>query len=334
MARDDDLRAPLLRTLVLAALVALGSSAPDWATAQLLPGRPITVIIPFMSGASADTFQRLVAKKVTENTGQLIVVESRPGAGGTVGALAVKQAPPDGHTLLQGNSGTHAVNASLYAALPYDPIRDFQPITLMWTFPHLLIVPADSPATSVSDLAALAKSRPGGLSFASQGTGSSGHLLGETFKMTTKGAEMIHVPYHGAAPGMLDVATGRVDFFFVSYASALPFIQAAKVRPLAIASAKRLPVLPNLPTMAELGFHGFELDAWFGLLAPAGTSEDVIATLNAAFVRAVKDPEVVRQMEDQGTEPVTDTPEEFAAFIAAEVKRWGKIVRALGIKAD
>jgi len=334
MARDRELLAPMLRALVLAALVALGSIAPDWATAQLLSGRPITVIIPFMSGASADTFQRLVAKKVTENTGQIIVVESKPGAGGTVGAMAVKQAPPDGHTLLQGNSGTHAANASLYAALPYDPIRDFQPITLMWTFPHLLIVPADSPATSVSDLAALAKSRPGGLSFASQGNGSSGHLLGERFKMTTKAADMIHVPYRGAAPGMLDVATGRVDFFFVSYASALPFIQSGKVRPLAIASAKRLPVLPKLPTMGELGFKGFELDAWFGLFAPAGTPEDAITALHGAFARAVKDPEVVRHIEDQGTEAVTDTPEEFAAFIAAEVERWGAIVRALGIKPD
>src|SRR5262249_54322535 len=205
----------MLRPCVgLAAVVAALSIAGD-AAAQLLSSRPITVIIPFTPGASADTLQRLVDKKVSENTGQTLVVESRPGGGGAIGAVVVKQAPPDGHTLFQGNAATHAAHASLYATLPYDPIKDFRPITLMWSFPQLLAVPPDSPAKSVSDLVALAKSRPGGLSFASQGAGSSGHLLGEMLKSRTE-ANMVHVPYRGAAPAGVDLAAGRIDFFFVS----------------------------------------------------------------------------------------------------------------------
>jgi len=245
----------------------------------------------------------------------------------------VKQASPDGHTLLQANAGTHATNASLYATLPYDPIKDFRPITLMWSFPQLLAVPLDSPAKSVSDLVALAKSKPGGLSFASQGTGSGGHLLGEMFKLRT-GANMVHVPYRGAAPAGVDLAAGRIDFFFVSYSSLLPFLQASKVRAIAVTSPQRLPVLPDAPTMTEAGFAGIALDVWFGLVAPAGTSDAVIDKLNAAFVRAVRDPNVVKQMTEQGAEAVATTPTEFAAFIASETERFGKVVRAVGAKAE
>jgi tripartite-type tricarboxylate transporter receptor subunit TctC len=320
--------------VILAAFVAAHAIAGRDAAAQILTGRPITVIIPFTPGASSDTFQRLVAKKVTENTGQLIIVESRPGGGGAVGALAAKQAPPDGHTLFQANTGSHAANVALYASLPYDPIKDFQPITLMWSFPQLLAVPDESPAKSAPDLAALAKTKAGGLSFGSQGNGSSGHLLGETFKLKTAAANMVHVPYRGAGPAALDVATGRLDFLFVSYASALSFIQSGKVRVLAVSSAKRLTALPNVPTMAEAGFPGFEMDTWFGLLAPAGTPEGVVDKLHAAFARAVKHPDVAKQMEDQGAEAVTSTPKEFAAFIAAETERLGTIIRGLGARAD
>jgi tripartite-type tricarboxylate transporter receptor subunit TctC len=291
------------------------------------------MVIPFTPGASSDTFQRLIAKKVTEDTGQLIVVESRPGGGGAVGATAVKQAQPDGYTLFQANSGTHAANVTLYPSLPYDPIKDFAPITLMWSFPQLLVVPADGPVTSVAELAAYAKTKPGGLSYGSQGNGSGGHLLGAMLSRHV-GAPMVHVPYRGAGPAALDVATGRLDFLFVSYASVLPFYQSAKVRILAVSSAKRLTALPKVPTMAQTGFPGFEMDTWFGLLAPAGTPEPVIGKLNEAFVRAVHAPEVAQQMEDQGAEAVTDTPQQFAAFIASETKRFGTIVTSLGIKGD
>ena len=323
----------LRATVVLATMLAVSGNADGAATAELLSSRPMTIIIPFTPGASADTLQRIVARKVSENTGQIIVVESRPGGGGAIGAAAVKQAPPDGHTLFQANSGTHAANASLYATLPYDPVRDFRPVTLMWSFPQLLAVPADSPARTVDELVALAKSKPGGLSFASQGTGSGGHLLGEMFKART-GANMVHIPYRGAGPAALDLATGRVDFFFVSYSSALSFLQAGKIRPLAVTSPKRMPTLPDAPTMREAGYAGIELDAWFGLVAPAGTPDAVIGKLNAAFVQAVRDPEVGKQMAEQGAEPAGSTPEEFASFIASEIDRFGKIVRTVGVKGE
>jgi tripartite-type tricarboxylate transporter receptor subunit TctC len=319
--------------LIFAAVLAVTATAGKEALAELLSSRPITVINPFTPGASSDTLQRIVNKKVSEDTGQTLVVESRPGGGGIVAAAVVKQASPDGHTLLQANAGTHATNASLYATLPYDPIKDFRPITLMWSFPQLLAVPLDSPAKSVSDLVALAKTKPGGLSFASQGTGSGGHLLGEMFKLRT-GANMVHVPYRGAAPAAIDLSAGRVDFFFVSYSSLLPFLQSGKVRAIAVTSPQRLPVLPDAPTMTEAGFAGIALDVWFGLVAPAGTSDAVIDKLNAAFVRAVRDPNVVKQMTEQGAEAVATTPAEFAAFIASETERFGKVVRAVGAKAE
>ena len=323
----------LRASVIFAAVLAITATAGEEAAAELLSSRPITIIIPFTPGASADTLQRIVDRKVTENTGQTLVVESRPGGGGAIGAAVVKQAPPDGHTLFQANAATHAANASLYSTLPYDPIKDFRPITLMWRFPQLLAVPLDSPAQSVAELVALAKSKPAGLSFASQGAGSSGHLLGEMLKTRT-GANMVHIPYRGAAPAALDLAAGRVDFFFVSYSSLLSFLQAGKVRAIAVTSPKRLPALPDAPTMTEAGFAGIALDAWFGLVAPAGTPALVIAKLNAAFAQAVRDPEIVKQITEQGAEAVATTPTEFAAFIASETERFGKVVRAVGAKAD
>src|SRR5262249_19348816 len=288
-------------SLAAASLVAVNAHA------ELLSNRAITVVIPFTPGASSDTFQRLVAKRVTEDTGQTVIVESRPGGGGTVGAVSVKRALPDGHTLFQGNSGTHGANVTLYPSLAYDPVRDFAPITLMWSFPQLLVVPADSPVKSVAELAAYAKTKPGGLSYGSQGNGSGGHPLGALFGHKGRAAR-VPLPCCGAGPASLDVATGRIDFLFVSYASVLPYYQAGKVRTLAVSSAKRLTALPDVPSMAEVGFPGFEMDTWFGLLAPAGTPGPIVATLNAAFVKAAHAPEVVKQMIDQGAEPVTDTP--------------------------
>jgi tripartite-type tricarboxylate transporter receptor subunit TctC len=325
-------RMPRTLLIVAASVAAMSLAAPN-AGAELLSNRPITVVIPFTPGASSDTFQRLVAKKVTENTGQTVIVESRPGGGGAIGAATVKRALPDGHTLFQGNSGTHGANVTLYPSLPYDAVKDFAPITLMWSFPQLLVVPADSPAKSVAELAAYGKTKPGGLSYGSQGSGSSGHLFGALFAQRV-GVPMVHVPYRGAGPAALDVATGRLDFLFVSYASVLPHLLSGKVRAIAVTSAKRLTAVPQAPTMAEVGFPGFQLDTWFGLLAPAGTPEEVIGKLNAAFVKAMHAPEVVKQIIDQGAEPVTNTPQEFAALIDTEIKRQGALVTSLGIKGE
>jgi tripartite-type tricarboxylate transporter receptor subunit TctC len=322
------------RAAASATIIVLASIAGHDAAGQLLSSRPITIIIPFTPGASSDTLQRLVAKKVTENTGQVLVIESRPGGGGAIGAAAVKQALPDGHTLFQANAGTHAANVALYPTLSYDPIKDFRPITLMWSFPQLLAVPLDSPAKSVAELIGYAKSKPGGLSFASQGTGAGGHLLGEMLKRRT-GAPMVHVPYRGAGPAAVDLAAGRVDFFFVAYASVRSFLQANKVRVLAVTSEKRLPAQPDVPTMAEAGFPGIALDAWFGLVAPAGTPDAVIGKLHGAFSQAVRDPEIVKTLIDQGAEAAApNTPAEFAAFIASETEKFGKIVQAAGVKGE
>jgi tripartite-type tricarboxylate transporter receptor subunit TctC len=319
------------RAFVVAVIAATLAAHGAWA--ELLSSRPITVVIPFTPGASADTLQRIVARKVSESTGQLIVVESRPGGAGSIAANTVKQAPPDGLTLFQANSGTHAVNVSLYRTLSYDPVKDFRPITLMWTFPQLLTVPLTSPAHSVAELVALAKSKPQGLSFASQGSGSGGHLSGETLKQRT-GAAMVHVPYRGAGPGAVDLVAGRVDFFFVSYSSVLAFVQAKKIRVLAVTSGKRLSALPDVPTMEEAGFPDFEHSAWFGLVAPAQTPQGVIDKLNGAFTQALRDPEVLRQMSEQGAESVPNTPAQFGAFIGAEIDRYAKLLKTIGLKPE
>ena len=301
--------------------------------AELLSSRPITIVVPFTPGGSADNLQRLVAKKVSDNTGQVFVMEARGGGGGTIAATAVKQALPDGHTLLQANAGTHASNVALYASLPYDPVKDFKPITLMWSFPQVLAVPADSPAKTLPELVALAKSKPDGLSFASQGTGASGHLLGAMLQARS-GAPMIHVPYRGAGPAGVDLAAGRVDFFFVAYASILPFLQSGKVRAIAVTAAERMPVLPDIPTTKEAGFDGLALDAWFGLVAPAGTPDEAITKLHAAFTQATRSPDIVKAINDQGaTALASASPAEFAAFMVAETEKFGKVVRAVGAKA-
>ncbi|MFL6797775.1 MAG: Bug family tripartite tricarboxylate transporter substrate binding protein [Xanthobacteraceae bacterium] len=321
------------RTIIRLAALLLPLVAGATARAELLSSRPITIVIPFTPGASADTLQRIIARKVGENTGQVLVVESRPGGGGAIGASVVKQALPDGHTLFQANAGSHAANVALYPGLSYDPVKDFRPITLMWSFAQLLSVPADSPAKTVHELVALARSRPSGLSFASQGSGSGGHLLGEMLKVRT-GTNLVHVPYRGAGPAALDLSTGRVDFMFISYSSALPFLQAGKVRVLAVTSPKRLAVVPQAPTMSEAGFDDFELNTWFGLVAPAGTPDAAINKLNAAFVQALRDPEVVKQVAEQGAEVIGDTPAEFASFMAAEIARSIKLVRDVGVKVE
>jgi tripartite-type tricarboxylate transporter receptor subunit TctC len=319
---------------ILAAFAAASAFAVGHADAQILSNRPITIVVPFTPGASADNLQRLVAKKITDKTGQIFVIETRSGGSGAIGAIAVKQAPPDGHTLFQANVGSHAANAALYPTLAYDPVKDFKPITLMWSFPSVLAVPLDSPAKSMAELVAYARTKPGGLSFASQGTGASGHLLGEMLKKQT-GLPMVHVPYRGAGPAGVDLAAGRVDFFFSAYASLLSLLQAGKVRAIAVTSKTRLPVLPDVPTTDEAGFAGFSLETWFGLVAPAATPDAAIDKLFAAFTQAVRDPDIVKAMIEQGTDAVASkSPADFAAFMAADTQRIGEIVRSVAIKGE
>jgi tripartite-type tricarboxylate transporter receptor subunit TctC len=307
------------------ALIA-GASAQD-----AYPSRTITLLVPFPPGGSSDTVIRPVAQKVGEALKQTIVIDNRPGAGGNVAALVTKQAPPDGYTLFLTNMGVMSVNPLLFSDLRFDPVKDFAPITPIISFPHILIVPADSPAKSVAELAAFAKTKPGGLSFASQGVGSGGQIIGEMFRGRV-GAPMVHVPYRGAAPAVTDVMSGRIDFLFTSYISAGEQAASGKVRILAIAGLKRIDAAPNVPTMAEAGFPGLDLDMWHGMVAPAGTPPAIVRRLNEEFVKATRSPEIERIIAPQATDVFVSTPDEFAKRIAADTERLGKIIRDAGIR--
>jgi tripartite-type tricarboxylate transporter receptor subunit TctC len=318
-------------TVLSALLAILGCvSAP---AQEAYPSRPITVVVPFPPGGSADPLMRVIGQKLSESIKQSIVIDNKGGGGGNIAAKVVKQAAPDGYTLFLANMSTHAINVSLYADLGFDPIKDFQPITLLMSFPSILVVPAASPAKTVADLAALAKTKPGGLSYASQGVGSGGHLLGEMFR-TKIGVPMVHVPYRGAAPAVQDLIGGRVDFLFASYISAGPSVEAGTLRVLGLTSPKRSPVLPNVPTMAEAGFPGVELDLWYGIMAPAGTPAPIVKVLHDEFIKAAQSAEVQKMVLPQAAEVITSTPEEFTALIRADIVRFGKVVRDAGAKVE
>ena len=312
-------------------LVMMASAAHSYA--DNYPSRPIRLVVPFPPGGVADPVARMIGDKVSKSLGQSVVVDNRPGGAGIIGAEIVKQAPADGYTLFMGHAGTHAVNPSLYPNLPYDPVRDFQPITLMMSTSHVLVVPLESPAKSVNELAALAKSRPEGLTFASQSIGTGGHLLGEMFKVRT-GGNLQHVPYKGSAPALADLMAGRVDLFFDAVITAAPQIKAGKIRALATASKRRASIIPQVPTMTEAGYPGIELDFWFALFAPAGTPPDVVHKLNEEFAKALHSPEVSSRFVEQGLDIVTGTPEDLAALIRTETERLGKVVKEAGVKVE
>jgi tripartite-type tricarboxylate transporter receptor subunit TctC len=300
------------------------------AVAQVLDGRPIVVVVPFSPGASADSLMRMVTKNISDKSGQTFVIENRPGAGGAVGAAMVKQARPDGLTLLQANAGTHALISALQTNPAYDPVKDFSPITLLWSFPHLLVVPSGSPAKSVDDLIAYARKKPGGLTFGSPGSGSGGHILGEMLKVQTQ-TPLVHVPFKGAAPAVLDLVAGRIDFLFASYASVVSFVESGQLRVLGLAGREPLKVLPNVPTMAKAGYPEVDMDYWFALVGPAGTPPQTIDKLHAAFAAALTDPDIVKQMANLGVEALTNTPAELAIQIRVDSERLTKAAQAAGI---
>ena len=319
------------RAIVLLASLAMAPCAS--AQTDTYPSRPITLLVPFAPGGSSDTIIRPIAAKVAEALGATIVIDNRAGAGGNVAALATKQAAPDGYTLFLANNGTLAVNPALFPDLRFDPLKDFAPITPIASFPSVLVVPADSPVRSVKDLADLAKSKPAGLNYASQGVGSGGQILGEMFRLKV-GAPMIHVPYRGAGPAVTDVVGGRVDFLFTSYISAGEQARGGKLRILGWTAPKRSPILPEVPTMAEAGFPGVDLEIWHGLVAPAGTPPAIVRRLNEAFVNAARMPDIAALVSPQAADIVTGTPEEFVKLIAADVDRLAKVVREAGIKGQ
>jgi len=321
-------------TATACTLLAFMAVAPS-ATAQTdqFPSRPITIIVPFPPGGSSDVVTRLVAQKLGENLKTNVVIDNRGGGGGVPAAIATKQMAPDGYTLFLANNGLFAIMPALTADIRFDPIKDFQPITPLFSFPSVLVVPAASPAKTVKDLVGLAKSKPGGLNYASQGVGSGGHILGEMFRLRS-GAPFVHVPYRGAGPAVQDLAAGNVDLLFSSYVSAIGQVQGGKLRILGWTATKRSPALPDVPTMAEAGFPGTELEIWQGIVAPLGTPAPIVRKLNEEFIKAAKSPDIVAKVAAQAVEMYTTTPQEFAKLIAADVERLGKVIREAGIKAQ
>lgn len=321
-----------VRSTRFAAAVLLSGSAA-LAFAQAYPNRAVTMIVPFPPGASSDSMTRLVAQKFTENTGQNMVVDNRPGGGGATGAVATKNATPDGYTLMMINLGSHAANTVLVDKLPYDPIRDFKPITQTWVFPSVLAIPTNSPAKSVAELVALARSKPGGLNYASQGVGSGGHILGAMFKSST-GAPMVHVPFKGAAPAVVDLMAGRVDYLFSAYASVSAQVKDGRLRLLATTAPSRLAPLPEVPTMAEAGFRDVDLDTWFGVAGPVGMPDALVQRMQIEIEKSVRSPDVVAKMADQGVQAVSSSSAAFGALIARDIERLRALVKELDAKGD
>ena len=324
-----NLRIPLL--VLLAALSAF--APPAAAQAPAYPTKPIRIVVPFPPGGATDILARDVGQKLTEAWGQQVIVDNRPGAGGNIGSELVAKAAPDGYTLEMGTVGTHAINASLYAKMPYDNVKDFVPIILVAAVPNVLEVNPSVPVNSVAELIAYAKANPGKLNFASSGNGTSIHLSGELFKAMA-GVEMTHVPYKGSAPALQDLIGGQVQLMFDNLPPSLPQIKAGKLRALAVTSSTRAPALPDVPTVAEAGLPGFEASSWFGLLAPAGTPPAIVAKINAEVAKWLATPEAKENLSKQGANAAGGTPEDFAKHIAAETAKWAKVVKASGAKID
>ena len=303
------------------------------AHAQTYPTKPIRLVVPFPPGGATDILARDVAQKLTEAWGQSVIVDNRPGAGGNIGSELVAKSAPDGYTLEMGTVGTHAINASLYAKMPYDHVKDFTPVILVAGVPNVLVVNPAVPANSVAELVAYAKANPGKLNFASSGNGTSIHLSGELFKVMA-GVQITHIPYKGSAQALQDLLAGQVQLMFDNLPPSLPQIKAGKLRALAVTSATRAPALPDVPTLAESGLPGFEASSWFGILAPAGTPAPIVAKLNAEVANWLATPEAKEKLLKQGANPAGGTPQDFAKHIAAETAKWAKVVKDSGAKID
>ena len=319
-----------MRFLLLAALAALSGLGH----AQGWPSRPVQLVVPYAAGGPLDLSARIVAAKLQDALGQPVVVENRVGAGGNIGADYVAKSAPDGHTLVIGAIATHAINPALYPKLPYDPIRDFRHVALLIQVPNVLVVSNDVPARSVGELIQLARSKPGKLDFASGSTGSTGHLAGELFKQMT-GTYMVHIPYKGSAPAVADLLAGRVQLMFDNLASALPNIQAGKVRALAVTTLSRSSFLPQAPTLHESGLKGFDMTTWWGLMAPATAPAAAVDRLALEARRAIESPELRERWRAMGSEvPAVRTPAEFTAFVERERKLYAELVKRSGASVD
>jgi tripartite-type tricarboxylate transporter receptor subunit TctC len=323
----------IARVFILAAGILASFCATRAGHAADYPNRPVSLLVAFTPGGPSDVLARIVGKKLEQILGQPFVIDNRPGAGGNIAAEAVAHAAPDGYTLLNGNNSILATNAALYRKINFDPEADFAPIGLIGSQANILVVNPAVPARTLSELIALAKASPGKLNFASSGHGAAAHLAGELFKAEAK-VDITHVPYKGAAPALQDVIAGHVQMMFATAASVVPHIRDGKVRALAVTPIKRTAVFPELPTMDELGLKGFDATTWHGLVAPARTPKDVIATLNRALVTALDDAAVKKALTDLGVDIIGGSPENFQAYIKSEIPKWTAIVKASGAKLD
>jgi tripartite-type tricarboxylate transporter receptor subunit TctC len=316
-----------LLAFVSALLGVLGPARADY------PERPVTIVVGFPPGGPSDVLARVIAHKLGELLGRPFVVDNRPGAGGNVAGEFVAHAEPDGYTLLMGNNSILATNASLYAKLGFDPEKDFSPISLIGSQANILVVTPSLPVNTMSELIDYAKANPGKLNFASSGFGAAAHLAGELFK-TMAQIDIVHVPYKGAGPALEDVISGQDQMMFATAASVVGMIKSGQVRALAVTTLKRTAILPDLPTMDELGLKGFEATTWHGLVAPDGTPKDIVATLHRAVVAALNDAEVRHSLTELGVDIVGDSPEEFSAYIQAEIPKWAAVIKASGAAAQ
>ena len=313
-------------------LIPAWALACGMACAQNFPQRPVRLVVPFPAGGSTDIVGRTVAQKLTELWGQSVIVDNRPGGGTMIGTEAVARAAPDGYTLLV-TPAPFTINPSLLKKVPYDALRDFAPITLINTTPLVLVVNPGVPAKSVKELIALAKANPGKLNFGSSTIGGSNHLAGELFNAMA-GVKMVHVPYKGNAPALTDLVGGHIDLIFNGLTSALPLIKIGKLRALAVTSLKRAGALPDVPTIDESGLKGFEAVAWNGLTAPAATPREVIAKISADVLKVVNSPELNERLRSEGSDPVGDSPAEFAAFLRNEIAKWAKVIKFAKVKPE
>jgi len=324
-----------IAALVIAAALAGPAPMPALAADALatFPSKPVRLIVPFPPGGSTDILARAIGQKLSEAWGQPLVIDNRPGAGGIIGMETAAKAAPDGYTLVMGHVGTLAANPALYKSLPYDPVKDFAPVTLIAMVPNVLVVGPAVSSKTVAELVALAKSKPGKLDYGSGGNGSAAHLATEYFKLKA-GIDIQHVPYKGTAPALQDLLGGQIAFIITGLPPVLPQVKSGKLRILGVASAQRLKQFPDIPTIAESGVPGYEATQWYGILAPAATPKDVVAKLNRDVVNALKDPSVADKLAAEGANPVGDSPGEFAAFIRNEIDLWGKVIRATGAKVE
>jgi tripartite-type tricarboxylate transporter receptor subunit TctC len=297
------------------------------------PNKPIKLIVPFPPAGGTDVLSRALAQSITTNAKWIIVIDNRPGAGGNIGLDAAAKSPPDGYNIAMGQTANLAVNPALYASMPFDPLKDFEPIALVSSQPLILVVAANSPHKSLKDLLAAAKAKPGQLNMGSPGSGTIGHVGGELFQRRA-GVKFAHIPYKGAGPVVTDLMGGNVDLYFGNTQAVDALVKGGRLRALAVTSPKRLKTMPDVPTIAESGYPGFEASTWSGLVAPKGTPKPIVERLNAEVAKALKNPEMIAKLESDGSEPLGGSSQRFAEFLKAEHAKWGAVIKEAGIKLE